>query len=69
MYTPSGRSRQTVLRTHLLTWDGWLQVGQLAKQVEKLNKSGVLKSMADVLEVRMLGNLSYRSNNYRFRSL
>ena len=33
-----------------------IQVGQLPRQGDRLNKSGALKSMTDVLEVRLLVN-------------
>ena len=58
MYTSPGES--LAYFSCILSMGGLVQVGQLPKQGDKLNKSGVLKSMADVLEVQMLMDSSYR---------
>lgn len=51
MYASSGEPLAYFSYTSTISKFGVVQVGQLPKQGDKLNKSGALKSMADVLEV------------------
>jgi hypothetical protein len=53
MYTSSGGLQSHFSRISPILRFGVVQVGHLPKQGDKLNKSGALKSMADVLEVRI----------------
>lgn len=50
MYTSSGKSLAYLSHVSFIEA---VQVGQLSKQGDRPNKQGALKSMADVLEVRM----------------